>query len=268
MRCASVFSLPGISLLGLSSLLAGPALAWDVSVGTNDLDIGLYVQSWSGPGFTWLTLGERVRAADQGGPTVPNNWTTQSWDDLDQSWPADQMSAIDGVARGSIYNDDTSIEFWTSGEAAIFGPVAPGDAVGAGVGYDFEFVVLPFTTANLLLDPSETYVFMDSQPGDVGIAFATVKLYSTDLDLNAPGGSNSPWAQDGYTLEAGGPLVEDFPTFTKSFVNNTSSPQTYQLRFEASASVFAVPEPQIGAAMAAGLLCLAGLRRSGRPGSA
>lgn len=268
MRCASVFSLPGISLLGLSSLFAGPALAWDIAVGTNSLDIGLYVQSWSGPGFTWLTLEERVFAADQGGPLVPNNWTTQSWDDLDLSWPADQMSVTEGVARGSVYNDDTATEFWTSGEAAVFGSVAPGAAAGAGIGYDFEFVVLPFSTANLLLTPSETYVFMSSQPGDVGTAFATVKLYSTDLDLNDPGGANSPWAQDVFSLEAGGTQVEDFPTFTKSFVNNTSSPQTYQLRFEATALVFAVPEPQAGAALAAGLLLLTGLRRSGRPRSA
>ncbi|MEZ4331820.1 MAG: hypothetical protein R3F35_08690 [Myxococcota bacterium] len=255
---------PLLALAGIA--MASPAAAWDVSIGMNFLENGLYVESWSGPGFDWTTLDERIRASDQPGPTVPIVWTTQSWDGLAGEWPQADLTVSEGITQASLYNDDPTNEFWSSAEAFVFGPVASGDAVGAGVAYDFEFVVQPFTTGDLVLDSGETYVYLESEPGDVGNAFASSRLYLPDVDINDPGGSNMPLALDAYALAAGGAIVDESPTLSWSFQNATGSPETYHLRLEMSAAVFAVPEPGVAMALAAGGIGLAGLGRGKRRG--
>jgi len=249
----------------LLCLSSGSASAWDVSIGMNFLDSGLYVESWSGPGYNWTTLDERVRASDQPGPTVPIIWTTQTWDALAGEWPTADLLVSEGVTDASLYNDDPTNEFWTSAEAFVFGSVATGDAVGAAVAYDFELEILPFTTANLLLDPFETHVYLESQAGDVGNAFAAFRLYLPDVDVNAPGGANDPLASDDYSLAAGGTLIDATPTFSAVFDNPTGVSETYHLRLEFDASVFAAPEPGAAAGLAVGVMALAGLRTRRRP---
>jgi len=241
-------------------LASGPAMAWDVSIGTNFLDGALYVSSWSGPAPTWTTIGQRVRASDVPGPTIPNIWITQAWDPIGETWPAASFEDFQGITQASIFNDDIQLEFWGSAEAFAFGSVSVGDAAGSAVGYDFELIVAPFSTANVFLDDLETFVFVSSDPGDTGNAFAQAKLYSTDVGINDPGGTNMPWASDLYTIAAGDPSVDTQPTFTWPIVNSTGAPVTYTLRFEASVSIFA-PEPATGTMLAAGVLVLGGLGR-------
>lgn len=252
----------GVSLLAASILLAGPAQAWDVSVSTFFLENALYVSQWSGPGTVVTTLDERVRATEVAGSSLPIFWTAQTWDPDFGEWPQADLLTSGGVAFANLFNDEPTTERWTSAEAAVFGGLASGRVAGSGVAYDFDFQVLPFTTGTLFLDPGETYLRLASAPGDVGSAFAAMKLYRPDVDPNAPGGSNFPLAQFSQGLAAGGAPIDVTPTFSWGFQNATGTPQTQRLRFELSASVLSVPEPGSSAALAAGLLGLAALTRS------
>lgn len=247
------------------ALLAAPAaLAWDVAIGTGFLDSALFIGSGSGAFPTWTTIDERVRASDVPGATIPNNWVTQAWDPIAGEWPSEGLDVSEGVTQAVVSNEDLFNEFWDSSEAFVFGPVSNGDAAGAGVGYDFELTLSPFTTATIELDAFETFVIMASEPGDVGNAFAQARLFQTDVGLNDPGGVNMPLAQDAYSLAAGDPPIDTNPSFSHLFENFTNAPVTYALRFEMSASVFAVPEPTVGAALAFGALGLAGAGRMRR----
>lgn len=254
-----------LALVVGSMFVAAQAAAWDVAVGTSFLDNALYVQSWSGPGFSFTTIDERVRSADEAGSSFPIVWTTQTWDSEAGEWPQANLNVSQGATFASLFNDDVTTERWTSAEAVVFGPLAPDRAVGSGVAYDFDFVVQPFTAGNLFLDPGETYLLLASDPGDVGSAFAAISLYRPDVDFDAPGGANVPLAQSAQGLAAGGAPIETNPTFSWSFENATGSPQTQRLRLELSASVFSVPEPGMTAGLAAGMLALAGLGACARP---
>ena len=242
-------------------LVASPVLAWDIAIGTNFLDTSLYVGSGSGPLPTWTTLDERVRASDVPGPTVPAIWVTQTWDPIAGEWPAEFIETSEGATQASIYNDDVAAEFWGSAEAFVFGSIPSGDAAGAAVGYDFEFTLAPFSTATIVLDEFETYVYMESAPGDVGTGFAQAKLFRTDVGLDDPGGANMPLAADLYSLQAGDPIIDTQPSFSSPFTNSTSSPVTIPLRFEASVSVFAVPEPGFGMSL---VVCTGAMAAIGR----
>jgi hypothetical protein len=248
-------------LLAGSILLAGPAKAWDVAVGTFFLDNALYVSQWSGPGTVMTTIDERVRATEQAGSSFSIFWTAQTWDAEFGEWPQADLLTSGGVAFASLFNDQPTTERWTSAEAVVFGSLAPGRVSGSGVAFDFDFQILPFTTGDLFLDPGETYMQLASDPGDVGSAFSAMKLYRPDVDPNAPGGANFPLAQFSQGLAAGGAPIDTTPTFTWSFQNPTGTPQTQRLRFELSASVLSVPEPGSSAALAAGLIGLAALAR-------
>lgn len=183
---------------------------------------------------------------------------------MNGEWPQADLALDSGATFARIYNDEVFNEFWGSAEAVVFGSVPNGPlgrAAGSGVAYDFEFVVQPFTTGILSLDPGETHVRLSSDPGDVGTGFASIRLYRPDIALNAPGGANAPLAQSAHTLLAGGTPVETNPTFSWNFQNSTGSPQTYRLRLDLSAAVVVVPEPTIAAGIAVGSL---GLSRFGR----
>lgn len=223
-------------------LLTSPAAAWDISVGTGFLADSFYILSTTGSGGTQTTVGERVFADDQPGPTINNNWTTRTWDGI--AWSSEDFTVFDGVTQGSIFHNAVEDEFWDSAEAFVFGSVSVGNAAGAGFGYDFELVVNPFSSVTLFLDGFETFLYMEAQPGDVGTAFAQMRLYSTDVDINDPGGANMPWARDLYSIQAGDPVVIENPSFSADFTNSTGSPVTYQLRLDGRASVFALPVPE------------------------
>lgn len=234
-------------------LHAGPASAWSISVGTGFLSDAFYLSGWTGPPSAepgWTTVQEGVRAIDGTGPTFPIVWDFQSWDG--SAWPMDSLDASDSVTFAAISHGDVSEEDWDSAEAAVFGAVAAGTAVGAGFAYDFEFVLNPFQTATVLLEDGFSFLEIESDVGDIGFGFAALKLYSTDVDINDPGGANMPYASFSSSHTAGDPMTFLSPTFSFDFVNSTASPLTFNLRLEGTASVFAVPEPGTAALLGFG----------------
>ncbi len=228
-------------LVGALLLVASPALAWDISIGSNFLANALYIDSASGGFPTWTTIDERVRASDQPGSTVPISWNTQSWDGF--QWPTDNFQTTDGVTTAYITHNDVTDEFFDSAEAFLFGSVAPGDAAGACFGYDFDLTLNPFSSASIFLDPLETFVYLESMPGDVGTGFAQLRLYDPTVDINAMGGVNNPWASDVFSHQPGDAITDTNATFSHTFVNGTNAAKTYRLRFDGTVAVFATPEP-------------------------
>lgn len=250
-------------------LQAAPASAWDISVGISSyLDDPFYVQSASGS-HTWTTVQEGVRA-DQGTSSgIPNNWTFQTWDEIGGMWPSDVLDDTDPptppFTEAHIYHGDVTEEFWDSSEAFVYGALAAGSGVASGWAYDFQLVLNPFSSADIVLDEfagSPAFIYMDSDlASDVGTAFGQIRLYSTDVGLSAPGGVNNPWAQQLETLTAGGTTVDEVASFSHLFSNSTASAVTYNLRLEGSVSVFAVPEPGVVALLGLGVLGLVARRR-------
>jgi hypothetical protein len=91
--------------------------------------------------------------------------------------------------------------------------------MGSHFAYDFELTLDPYASATVDFTDPDTFVHLASQTGDVGVAFAGLNLYSTDIDLDTPGGANIP------------------------YFSHYESP-TYRLRLEACALVFTTPVPE------------------------
>lgn len=245
-------------------LQAGSAAAWNISVGTGNLGDAFSIDSSSGS-YTWTTLQAGVQADEGTSSNIPINWTFQSWDGTE--WPSIELHDVDPAfppaTEAHVYYDDVADEYWSSAEAFVYGSVAVGKGVSAGWAYDFELVLDPFSSVEVLLDPNYASVYLESDlPGDTGDAFGQIKLYSTDLDVNDNGGANHPWAGTFQWLPAQGATIDDPAGFSHLFDNPTGSSVTYTLRLEGSSLVFAVvPEPGTLTLLGAGVLCMAVRRR-------
>ncbi len=242
---------PKIAVLGgMIALLVTPmAFAWDASVGIGRLDNSFYADSWTGS-LNWVTLSEGIQADSGAGGSIPLNYTDQSWDGT--SWPSDTMHdeatmpSISAVAN--IYHDDATDEYFSSAEGFVYGDIDPGDAFGSSWRYDFQLTVSPFSFVNVALNDSsgDGYGYIQAEPGDDGFAFGDIRLYSSDFDLDAPGGVNNPYAIDSVFLSSPptGGYVEKTFGFLHRFENNSSTPVTYNLQLLGTVSIFEnVPEP-------------------------
>lgn len=249
------------SILGLSASPA--AQAWDVSTTVNSFS-SLYVSSWSGD-WTWTTSQEGVNTSFGATGSLPNNFTYQSWDG--NAWPETyfrrELNEPGGSAIAVAYwtHNDAAVEVADSAEAYVYDPESSlrnGQAMGAKFAYDFKFTLNPFSNATISYADDDAYVYLNSEPGERGVAFAGLTLYSTDVDINEFGGANQAYFSkiSALTATPGGNLVEGYLTgMDYTFSNMTGESRTYNLRLEGASFVFtqAVPEPQTYAMLLAGL---------------
>ncbi|MHB1084887.1 MAG: FxDxF family PEP-CTERM protein [Thiobacillus sp.] len=254
------------SILGLSASPA--AQAWDVSTSLNSFS-SLYVSSWSGPGlgvnWTWTTLQEGTSTTFDTNGGIPNDFMYQAWDG--NAWPDtyyyNEINEPGGTASAwaSWSHQDVNTEIADSVNATVydeFSSLSNGEAMGAIFAYDFQFTLDPSSNATISYADGDAYVYLESMAGESGVAFAGLKLYSTDVDINDFGGANMAYFSNDMSLTATpeGNLVEGYLTgMDYTFSNMTGNSITYNLRLEGTAFVFtqAVPEPETYAMLLAGL---------------
>jgi len=232
-----------------SSFTNNCALSWDVSVSVEDFDQDFLVDSSSGS-FTWTTLSEGLRADSGTGSSLPNDNITQAWDG--SAWPSDTMSDTESAAGISadaeIDHLSVAEEFFSTAGAFVFGDIPPDTSYGAAWFYNFELTLDPGAMANVLLDPGSASAYLESEAGDDGNAFADVRLYSTDVGLNDPGGVNNPYDIDSLSLASPptGAIVDSLLGLSYTFSNSGPTPITYTLRLQGRVIVFEnsiIPEP-------------------------
>lgn len=247
--------------LGLS--VSPTAQAWDVSTSLNSFS-SLYVSSWSGD-WTWTTSQEGVNTSFIANGGLPNAFTYQSW--AGNTWPETyfyrELNEPGGSAIAVAYwiHNDATVEVADSAEAYVYDPnssLRNGEAMGANFAYDFQFTLNPNSNATIRYEDNDAYVYLNSAPGERGVAFAGLKLYSTDVDNNDFGGANQAYFSkiSALTATPEGNLVEGYLTgMNYNFSNMTGESRTYNLRLEGTSLVFtqAVPEPQTYAMLLAGL---------------
>ncbi|MCA9229871.1 MAG: PEP-CTERM sorting domain-containing protein [Planctomycetales bacterium] len=274
------FRLPRFCRLGISigtlicvaGSMVGSALAWDVSVYIDRLEDYFYVDLFSGS-HTWTTVEEGLRADSGTGNSLPNNNITQAWDGT--MWPSDVMSDSEtgvGVSADAVieHYDGLTDEYWDYAEAIVFGDIPSDQSYGAAWFYDFDLTLDPGATANVFLDSGGAYGYIASEAGDDGIAFASVRIYSIDFDVDTLGGVNNPYDIDSLFLSAppAGGLAESPFGLSHEFENLGGSPVTYHLRLQGSVTVFepaVVPEPAtlVLAGLASGAALTGRRRRKG-----
>lgn len=250
------------SILGL---FASPvAHAWEVSTTLYDFGSSFYVSSSSG-NWTWTTLQEGTSTTFASNGGIPVEFVFQTWDG--NAWPNayfyNELEEPGGsaLAWASWGNDKTENEFARSVDATVYDPnssLSNGEGMGAIFAYDFQFTLDPGTNATISYADDDAYVYLDSLPGESGVAFAGLSLYSTDVDVDDFGGANFAYFSDERYINAtpGGNVTEGYLSgMGYTFSNMTGAPVTYNLRLEGSALVFtqAVPEPQTYAMLLAGL---------------
>ncbi len=241
-------SLTVAASFALGLLSASNLSAWDAYVSVDDLESSFYVDFFSGT-HTWTTLGEGINADSGTGTSLPNNLITQTWDG--SAWPSDAIyddETVFGVtAESSIeHYDGVEDEFFDYAEIYVYGDIPADTSFGGSWYYDFELVLDPFSTANVYLDPLSANAGILSEVGDEGNAFASIRLHSTDVDLNDPGGANDPYDVDSLFLAApptGDELNSQFE-LSHEFNNTGASPITYNLRLRASVSIFESPSSE------------------------
>ena len=242
------------SLLGLSA--SPSAQAWDADITLYNFGSSFYVSSWSGSSgtpWTWTTIREGVSATFNDNGTIPNEFSFQNWDG--NAWPAAEFASeftLPGYqattkAYWSRYEAET--ELADSADAFVYGTLSNGESMGAQFVYDFQFTLDPFSFATITYADDDASVYLEALPGEEGHAFAGLQLYSTDVDINAPGGANHAYFSQfmGLTGSPAGGVAEGYLTGMEyTFSNLTGESRTYNLRLEGYASVFTTPVPEPG----------------------
>lgn len=216
--------------------------AWDAYVSVENLESSFYVDTFSG-NHTWTTLSEGISVGTGVGNSLINSVMSQDWNYT--TWPSDAI--IDEESNESViaeswveHYDGAEDEFFDYAEIYVFGDIPPDTSFGGSWFYEFKLLLDPFSTANVFLDSFDTYAGIESEAGDNGIAFAGLRLYSHDVGPNDPGGYNDPYDIDRLFLSAPpiGGLVESQFSLSHMFSNPGATPVTYNLRLQASISVF------------------------------
>ncbi len=251
------------TLLGLSASPA--AQAWDVDVSLYNFSSSFYVSSWSGSSgtpWTWTTIREGVSATFNDNGTTPDDYVYQNWDG--GAWPAADFSnelnlpGYQATAKAYWSRYEAETEFADSADAFVYGTLSNGESMGAKFVYDFQFTLDPYSFATITYADNDASVYLEALPGEEGNAFAGLKLYSTDVDINDPDGANYAYFNEymGLTGSSAGGVTEGYLTgMEHTFSNLTGESQTYNLRLEGFAYVFTtpVPEPESYAMLLAGL---------------
>lgn len=270
MSAFRTFSLPRRALAlaaALSTLAAAPsALAWEASVTLPSLGVDFGVSSWSGS-WTWEATREGVSATYGEGNGIPIDYQFQAWDGSAWSqayFSNETLVPAGGSAVAYLDRGDTSIAIADYADAFVTG--ALGNASAGGMfAYDFVFTLAPFSEATLTYADDAAFVSLAAAPGEDGVAFAGLKLYDWELDLDAPGGANQAYFNQFTSLDtqansARSALVDveigqTLSGMSYTFSNLTGAPVSHALRLEGYALVFTTPVPE----PAAPTLLLAGL---------
>ena len=264
------FSLPRRALAlsaALSTLAAAPsALAWDASVTLPSLGVDFGVSSWSGS-WTWEATREGVSATYGEGNGIPVDYQFQAWDGSawSQAYFANEtVLPVGGSAVAYLDRGDTGTAIADYADAFVTG--ALGNASAGGMfAYDFAFTLAPFSEATLTYADDAALVSLGAGPGEEGVAFAGLKLYDWQADLNAPGGANQAYFDAFISLDTQAnaqrsaffdlEIGQTLSGMTYTFSNPTDAPVSHALRLEGYALVFTtpVPEPTAPALLLAGL---------------
>lgn len=213
-------------------------------------------------GWSFSLLREGVYA-DSGIGQIPITYTFQTA--LTPGLFDSYKSGPDVSAGGRIENDDIPNGLSDHAEAYVVGSILPGHAYGAGWTYEFELIIEAGKTITFVLDGGSLFASAND-PGDDGFAFASIKLFSIDVDGNDPGGANNPYAQSSVFAGAGQSNSSN-AMFSYSFINETTESAAYLLWLEGSALVFQsgqiVPEASSLCLLALGGLLLIPRRLNG-----
>ncbi|WP_158289007.1 PEP-CTERM sorting domain-containing protein [Rubrivivax albus] len=251
----------------LSSLAAAPpVLAWDASITLPSLGVDFGVSDWSGH-WTWDADREGVSTTYGEGNGIPVDFQFQAWDGT--AWNQayfynETLVPAGGSAVAYLDRGDTSSVIADYADAFVTGALGNVSAGGM-FAYDFVFTLAPFSEATLTYADDAALVSLAAAPGDDGVAFAGLKLYAWDLDLDAPGGANQAYFNEFISLDTQAnaarsasvdvQIGQTLAGMSYTFSNLTGAPVSHALRLEGYALVFTTPVPE----PAAPTLLLAGL---------
>lgn len=245
--------------------LAPSVQAWDVSLDAPLSDF--YVSAWSSPPasplpWAWVPVQVGASTGVDFNGSIPSSfvfasWTGSQWDGTPVSSSV-SLPGFAATAEASWSIDEIDVERPNGANAYVFGNLAHGESMGAQFVYDFAFTLDPNTTATISFADTYANAYLEASAGDEGIAFAGLKLYSSDIDVDDAGGANQAYFEDFVSLIANGTpgtVSRSLSGMDATFENLTGNSQTYQLRLEGYALVFTtpVPEPTTFAMLLAGL---------------
>jgi hypothetical protein len=248
----------------LAALSLSPSAgAWDMSIDVYDMGSNLYISDGYG-GWNWTTRHLVVSTGSDSNGTIPHYPTHLDWDGgewVGAGAEFDSVATLPSLAastRAVWYIDDATTEMPRTASAYVQGILANGESMGSHFAYEFDLTLDPNSSVTLEFTDPDTFASLASNTGDVGVAFAGLKLYSTDLGVDAFGGANQPYFEHYEFLNTTGTaqLVEAYlPLLGYTFENQTGDFVDYHLRLEGYAMVFTtpVPEPEIYGMLLAGL---------------